>query len=104
RYLPEFVQEAVAEGMFVGAIGSLERDLQLSADLSNAIVRGDRSFVERPIFGIVSGSAGGAGHPLPTSRGSLLPDAWSEHTGFARLSIRPGHARAHLHARVAGRW
>jgi hypothetical protein len=105
RYLPELIQEALAEGMFVGAIGSLERDLQLSVDLSNAIVRGDRSFVARPIFGIVSGSAGGAGHTLPTSRGAaLLPDAWSEHTGFARLSIRPGHARAHLHARVAGRW
>lgn len=105
RYLPEFVQEAVAAGMFVGAIGALERDLQLSADLSNAIVRGDRSFVERPIFGVVSGSAGGAGHTLPTSRGgALLPDAWSEHPGFARLEISPSQARVHLHARVAGRW
>jgi hypothetical protein len=105
RYLPEFVQEALAAGLFVGAIGALERDLQLSEDLSNAIARGDRSYVERPIFGIVSGSAGGAGHTLPTSRGAaLLPDAWSEHAGFVRLSIAPGHARAHLHARVAGRW
>ena len=105
RYLPEFVQEAVAAGMFVGAIGALERDLQLSVDLSNSIVRGDRTFIDKPLFGVVAGSAGGAGHTLPSSRGgSLLPDAWSEHAGFARLEITPDHARVHLHARVAGRW
>jgi hypothetical protein len=105
RYLPEFVQEAIASGMFVGAIGALERDLQLSVDLSNAIVRGDRSFVERPIFAVVAGSAGGAGHTLPSSRGAaLLPDAWSEHPGFARIAISPSEARVHLHARVGGRW
>lgn len=105
RYLPEFVQEAVAAGLFVGTIGSLERDLQLSVDLSNAIARGDRSYIARPLFAIVSGSAGGAGHTLPTSRGhALLPDAWSEHPGFARLSISPERVGLHLHARVAGRW
>lgn len=105
RYLPEFVQQAIADGMFVGTIGALERDLQLSVDLSNAIVRGDRSFIARPMFAIVSGSAGGAGHTLPTSRAhAMLPDLWSEHTGFARLEIGPGRARAHLYARVAGHW
>ncbi|MFO7567722.1 MAG: hypothetical protein R6X02_34085 [Enhygromyxa sp.] len=105
HYLPRFVQEAVAAGIFVGAIGALERDLQLSVDLSNAILRGDRSFIARPIFALVSGSAGGAGHTLPTSRGSsLLPDAWSEHPGFARILIGPEHARLGLHARVGGRW
>jgi hypothetical protein len=105
RYLPDFVQEAVAAGMFAGAIGALERDLQLSVDLSNAIIRGDRSFVARPIFAVVTGSAGGAGHTIPTSRGgSLLPDLWSEHTGFAHLRIGPGHADVRIHARIAGRW
>jgi hypothetical protein len=105
RYLPEFVQEAVAAGMFVGAIGALERDLQLSVDLSNSIVRGDRCFVDRPIFEVVSGSAGGAGHTLPSSRGgSLLPDLWSEHPGFAQLLISPDRADVRVHARVGGRW
>jgi hypothetical protein len=105
RYFPEFVQEAIAAGMFAGAIGALERDLQVSVDLANAIVRGDRSFIARPIFAIVSGSAGGAGHTLPTSRaGALVPDLWSEHTGFAHLRIGPGHADVRIHARVAGRW
>ncbi len=105
RYLPEPVQDALAAGLFVGTIGALERDLQVSADLSNAIARGDRSYVEAPIFALVSGAAGGAGHTLPTSRGfSLLPDLWSEHAGFARVLIGATTASVQLHARVAGRW
>lgn len=105
RYLPEFVQEAVAAGLFVGAVGSLERDLQLGVDLSNAIARGDRSYIARPLFGLVSGAAGGAQHTLPTSRGhALLPDLWSEHAGFAQLSIGPEHVEVRLHAHVGGRW
>jgi hypothetical protein len=105
RYLPEFLQAAIADGLFVGALGALERDLQLSHDLSNAIHRGDRSFVARPIFGVVSGAAGGAGHTLPTSRGhSLLPDLWSEHPGFVRLLITDDLVDVRVHARVAGRW
>src|SRR5690606_38081253 len=50
RYLPECVQQAIADGLFVGAIGALERDLQVSVDLSDAILRGDRSFIARPMF------------------------------------------------------
>lgn len=108
RYLPECVQRAIADGLFVGAIGALERDLQVSIDLSNAILRGDRSFIARPLFQLIAGSAGGASHTLPTSRGgSVLPELWSEHTGFARVLIAgTPHAQAqiHVHARVAGRW
>jgi len=109
HYLPEFLQAAIAEGLFVGAIGALERDLQLSHDLSHAILRGDRRFIARPVFSVNAGSFGGPGHTLPTSRGgSLLPDLWSEHAGFARVLIAadPAHAWAQIrvHARVAGRW
>lgn len=105
RLLPEFVQEAIAAGVFVGAVGALERDLQVSVDLSNAIARGDRSFIARPLFEVVSGAAGGARHTLPTSRGhALLPDLWSEHPGFVRLLITADRVDIRVHARVGGRW
>jgi hypothetical protein len=82
--------------------------LQVSFDLSNAIVRGERRFVGAPIFEIVSGSAGGASHTLPTSRGnSLLPDLESEHSGFASLTLDPAspeRAQLRVHARVAALW
>lgn len=105
RYLPEFVQQALIDGLFVGVLGALERDLQVSADLSDAIVRGDRSFVAAPIFEVVSGAAGGASHTIPTSRAhTLLPDLETEHPGFARLSISDNAIELRVHARVAGRW
>lgn len=104
HYVPEFIQQALADGRFVGVLGALERSLQVSADLSNAIVRGERRFIDAPIFQVVSGSAGGASHTLPTSRGtSLLPDLESEHTGFASLII-DDQVHVRVHARVAGRW
>lgn len=109
HYVPEFVQEALADGLFVGVLGALERDLQVSADLSGAIVRGERRFIDARVFQVVSGSAGGASHTTVTSRGtSLEPDLESEHTGFASLAIRPGtevpRVRVHVHARVGARW
>ena len=105
RYMPEFVQRALADGLFIGVLGALERDLQVSEDLSNAIIRGARSFVAKPIFEVVSGSAGGAKHTPPTSRGeSLLPDLVSEHLGFARVLIAGEQVHLRVHARVGGRW
>lgn len=107
HFVPEFVQQALADGLFVGMVGALERDLQVSADLSNTIIRGQRRFVDAPIFEVVSGSAGGASHALPTSRGtSLMPDLESEHIGFASLAISPQDPRVQVfvHARVAARW
>ncbi|PRP93222.1 hypothetical protein ENSA5_43990 [Enhygromyxa salina] len=105
RYLPEFVQDALAQGLFVGVLGSLERDLQVSEDLSDAILRNHRTFVHQPIFEVISGAAGGSSHTLPTSRGgALLPDLESEHLGFARLVIGPERVQIYVHARVAGRW
>jgi hypothetical protein len=109
HYTPEFVQQALADGLFVGVLGALERDLQVSTDLSGAIIRGERRFIDAPIFQVVSGSAGGASHTLPTSRGtSLLPDLESEHTGFASLVIDTStevpRVQVRVHARVAARW
>lgn len=109
HFTPEFVQQALADGMFVGVLGALERDLQVSTDLSNAIIRGERRFVDAPIFQVVSGSAGGASHTVLTSRGtSLLPDLESEHTGFASLVIHTNaevpRVQVRVHARVAARW
>jgi hypothetical protein len=107
HYVPEFVQDALADGLFVGVLGALERDLQVSVDLSGAIIRGERRFIDARVFQVVSGSAGGASHTVVTSRGtSLEPDLESEHTGFAILKISPETSRVqvHVHARVAARW
>jgi len=105
RYLPPPVQAALAEGLFVGAIGALERSLQVSADLSHAVHRNARTYLARPVFGVVSGAAGGASHTIPTSRGdALLPDIETEHPGFVRLLISPDEVQVRVHARVAGRW
>lgn len=113
HYVPEFVQQAIADGLFVGVLGALERNLQVSADLSGAIVRGERRFIDMPVFQVVSGSAGGASHTLPTSRGtSLQPDLEGEHTGFASLTIsssagssgEPPRVQVRVHARIAARW
>jgi hypothetical protein len=104
HYAPPFLQRSLAEGLFVGVLGALERDLQVSVDLSNAIVRAERRFIDKSVFEVVSGAAGGASHTIPTSRStSSLPDLESEHPGFASLAIGPDvHVR--VHARVAGRW
>ncbi|PRQ09237.1 hypothetical protein ENSA7_12270 [Enhygromyxa salina] len=105
RYLPKFVQEALADGLFVGVVGALERNLQVSEDLSNAIYRSARTFVAKPIFEVVSGSAGGAKPTPRTSRGdTLLPDLESEHVGFARVIVADERVYLRVHARVAGRW
>jgi hypothetical protein len=105
HYVPEFIQQALADGQFVGVVGALERSLQVSADLSGAILRSQRRFVDAPIFEVVSGSAGGASHTLPTSRGtSLMPDLESEHTGFASMAISSRDVQVFVHARVAARW
>ena len=108
HYVPPFLQDALASGLFVGVLGALERDLEVSFDLSNAILRSQRRFVGAPIFEVVSGSAGGASHTFPTSRAnSLLPDLESEHTGFASLVIdgnTPATIHLRVHAHVAARW
>jgi hypothetical protein len=105
RYLPEFVQAAIATGMFIGSVGALERDLQFSADLSDAILRGARRFIDRPLFAVQAGSAGGPGHTLPTSQNrALLPDVWSERLGYARIHVGPEQVEVSLHAHSGGRW
>jgi hypothetical protein len=105
RYLPEPVQAAIAAGMFIGSVGALDRDLQYSADLSDAILRGARRFIDRPLFAVHAGSAGGPGHTLPTSQnGALLPDVWSERLGYARIHVGADAVEISLHARCGGRW
>lgn len=107
RYLPEFVRRAIADGLFVGVVGALDRGLQVSEDLNPAIVRSSRSFIATPVFQVVSGSAGGGRYTPITSRAhGVLPELESEHTGYARLLIEPDAnvVDLRLHARVAGRW
>ncbi len=107
RYLPEPLQDALAQGLFTGVVGGLERSLQISEDLNPAIVRSARRFIAKPVFQVVSGAAGG-GHFTPvTSRAhGLIPELESEHAGFASLSLRPGGScvELRLHTRLAGRW
>lgn len=105
RFQPASVRRAIAEGRFVGVIAGLERDLQASRDLADAIVRSDRSFVPAPLFQVVAGAAGGARATLPVSRGnSLINELESDHAGFARVRVGVDTLALELHARVAGRW
>ncbi len=105
RWQPESVRRAIGEGRFVGVIAGLERDLQVSRDLSDAIVRSNRSFLRSPVFQVVSGAAGGSGATVVYSRGnSLVNELETEHAGFAHLQIDPDSVLVELHARVAGRW
>jgi hypothetical protein len=108
HYLPDFLQRSLADAEFVGVLGALERSMQVSLDLSNAIIRDQRWFIDTSIFEVVSGSAGGASHTIPTSRStSLLPDLESEHPGFASLAMGASaepRVQLRVHARVAGRW
>ncbi len=105
RFLPDSLRAAIDAGTFVGVISALERDLQVSDDLSGAIVRSDRDFIAAPIFQVISGAAGGARGELPAARGNtLLNQLESDHPGFARLELSRDHVRIDLHARVVGRW
>lgn len=105
RWHPDSVRRAIGEGRFVGVIAGLERDLQVSRDLSGAVVRSNRSFLHAPVFQVVSGAAGGAQPTLPVHRGnSLINELESNHPGFARLALEPDGVHIELHARVHGRW
>lgn len=105
RLQPDALRRAIAEGRFVGVIAGLERDLQASSDLADAILRSNRSFVPAPLFQVVAGAAGGARPTAAFGRGnSLVNELESDHPGFARVHLKGDVVELELVAHVRGRW
>lgn len=105
RLQPDALRRAIAEGRFIGVIAGLERNLQAAGDLSDAILRSNRSFVPAPVFQVVAGAAGGARPTLPVGRGnSLVNELESDHPGFARVHLSGDRVELELVAHVRGRW
>lgn len=105
RLQPDALRRAIGEGHFVGVVAGLERDLQASSDLADAIVRSNRSFIAAPVFQLVAGAAGGPRPTLPVGRGnSLVNELESDHPGFARVRVGDQHVELELLAHVRGRW
>lgn len=105
RYFPAALRQAIEAGQFVGVVGGLERNLQIRANLSASILRNRRAIVERPVFGVVSGAAGGAAPTPPTSRGdAMIPELEAARAGFVRIVIRGDRVRLEAHARAGRSW
>jgi hypothetical protein len=105
RLQPDALRRAIAEGRFVGVIAGLERDLQASSDLADAILRSNRSFVPAPLFQVVAGAAGGTRPTTAFGRGnSLVNELESDHPGFARVHVAGDVVELELVAHVRGRW
>ncbi|MCA9657327.1 MAG: hypothetical protein KC486_03215, partial [Myxococcales bacterium] len=103
------LQEAIASGTFSGVLSAYERSLQVTPDLSPAIKRSSRAWIDYPVFQVISGTSsrgGGAGaRTWPFFQGiALAPDHRSDRPGFAELTITGDSVVVLLHARRGGRW
>ncbi len=110
--LPVSLQQMLVEGHFVGVLAAHDRSLYASADISDAIKRADRAWLGTPVFQV---AAGATSHPNARAGMALrrrrvrqsqafVPDAWSDHPGFAVVHLGPENARVTLHARRGRRW
>jgi hypothetical protein len=103
------LQEAIASGAFSGVLSAYERSLQVTPDLSPAIKRSSRAWIDYPVFQVISGTSsrgGGVGaRTWPFFQGiALAPDHRSDRPGFAELTITADSVVVLLHARRGGRW
>jgi hypothetical protein len=111
-YTAPELRAALDAGLFAGVISAHDRDLQVSADISDGVKRSSRYWLDYPVFQIVAGaSATPDGRPGAGKRGwrwykgqSLIPDLISAHAGFAELVVSTSALRGVLHARRRGRW
>ncbi len=112
RRLPPPLQAALSEGRFRGVISAQDRSLQVTADLSPAVARSAKVFVDRPFFQVVSGAASrpdaravGSRRQIPYFAGIAVdPDLYSNHAGFAVVRTARDAIELDLHARRGGRW
>ena len=110
--LPPALKDAIAAGRFVGSVGARDAAVYAAPDLTDAIKRSDRTWVRRPIFQVVSGSASwpdarpwAIGRRLFYFRGNAYkPPVYSDHLGFAVLRPTASGAQAELWAHRLGRW
>ncbi|MEZ4385113.1 MAG: hypothetical protein R3A79_27535 [Nannocystaceae bacterium] len=103
------LQEALVAGAFAGVLSAYERSLQVTPDLSAAIQRSSRAWIDYPVFQVISGTSsrgGGVGaRTWPFFQGiALAPDHRSDRPGFAELTITGDAFVVALHARRGGRW
>ncbi len=108
---PQSIRDALAQGRFAGVISGHERDLEATKDISDAIKRSSKVWIDRPVFQLISGAAGRPDRSFPghrTIRGSqgiaLHPDLRSLHAGFMTLHLRPNRADVTVRAYRRHRW
>ncbi len=106
--LPPSLHRELVRGAFTGVLAGGEHGLYVVEDLAPIVMRTDKVWLSRPLWQLVSGTAGGRGSPARRStltRGvGYEPATWSDHPGFAFVTIADGRARVGIDARVRGRW
>lgn len=109
--MPPVLMDAVREGLFAGTIAAHDRASYVARDISDATIRSNRVFLERPVFEVVSGAASA---PDVRTRSSwrrfrynssiaLLPDRYTPRGGFAVVHLGE-RSTASLFAHRGGRW
>lgn len=110
--LPPALKVAIARGVFAGSIGGRDAGLYAAPDLTDAIKRSDRTWIERPLFQVGSGAASwpderpwAIARRLHYYRGNAYkPPVYSDHLGFAVVRGVGDGAQAELWAHRRGRW
>lgn len=109
---PPSLQELLAQGVFQGVISAHDRSLQVANDISNAIKRSSRAWIQAPVFQVIAGAtAKPDGRLFAGSRSwlffqgqSLTPEILSTHAGFAEVLLSTSELTLRVHARSRGRW
>lgn len=111
--LPQRVQQAIQQGMFVGVIAGAEHAVHATTDVGRTIMRTDKVWPVAPVWQVVSGHAAGprAGHGVGWRRTKLAqgtafrPELATDHHGFAVLEVgESDRATLDVYARKHRRW
>ncbi|MCA9713645.1 MAG: hypothetical protein KC468_03010 [Myxococcales bacterium] len=111
-YTEPALQRLLDDGVFAGVISGHDRNLQVTADISDGVKRSSRYWLDYPVFQVVAGAssrpdgrAGAGARGLSWYKGqALIPDLISERAGFAELRVSADDVLALLHTRAGGRW
>jgi hypothetical protein len=108
---PPALQRAIAGGTFIGVVSAHERDLEVTADLTHAIQRSSKTWLEAPLFQVTSGASGFPDRHAPGPRTipgfqgiALHPDLRSSHPGFARVRFDQERVDVVVHAKRGRGW
>jgi hypothetical protein len=109
---PKSVQRAIADGRIEGVIAGLEGNLQFVDDLGLAVKRSARTWLDEPVFQVVSGAAGDPDrrHRMTIraqrrqSSIALKNDRFTQRAGFVHLHGDSQSLTVELQARVGGTW